>query len=91
MHAHTHTHIHSDPRAVNVSFTLSDELSKQTSGDAPALPREHRVVMQPVSTQTLSVFSEGTGGGDEVVAEGRVTQRADIQPVDSKVYMALKQ
>ncbi len=89
-YTHTHTHTHSDPSAVNVTFNLSEELSHQTDPDQPPLPTKHRVVMQSLSSQSLSVFSEGEGGG-QVVAEGKVSQRADIQPLDSAAYMKLKQ
>ncbi len=75
---------------MNVTFNLSEELSHQTDPDQPPLPTKHRVVMQSLSSQSLSVFSEGEGGG-QVVAEGKVSQRADIQPLDSAAYMKLKQ
>ncbi len=84
------TYTHSDPRAVSVTFDLSEELSHQTQPDQPPLPTKHRVVMQSISSQSLSVFSEGTDGG-QVVAEGKVSQRADIQPVHTAEYMKLKQ
>ncbi len=76
---------------MKVTFTLSEELSRRASSAGPALPTQHRVVMQPIARQTLSVFSEGVGETREVNVEGKVSQRADIQPVDNAAYMKLKQ
>lgn len=74
-----------------MTFTLSEDLGRQGAEKIGTdLPRDHRVIMQNISSQTLSVFTEG-GPINDVVAEGRVTQKADIQPLDSTVYMKLKQ
>ena len=80
-----------DPQKVDVTFSLAEDLARQgTEEIGTELPRDHRVLMQNISSQTLCVFTEG-GPVNEVVAEGRVTQKADIQPLDSNVYMKLKQ
>ncbi len=47
--------------------------------------------MQPIARQALSVFSEGAGDTREMIVEGKVSQRADIQPINSAAYMKLKQ
>ena len=81
----------SNPKKVDVTFTLSDELAKQQSEKIGLeVPREHRVVMQDPSRQSLSVFSEDSAT-DQILAEGRVTQKADIQPLSTTAYMKLKQ
>ena len=49
--------------------------------------------MQNTSSQSLCTFSEevGVAGGcGQLMAEGKVSQRADIQPPSSEVYMKLK-
>jgi transcription initiation factor TFIIF subunit beta len=52
-----------------------------------------QVHMQNTSSQSLCTFSEevGVAGGcGQLMAEGKVSQRADIQPPSSEVYMKLK-
>ena len=49
--------------------------------------------MQNTSSQSLCTFSEEVGGVSGcglLMAEGKVSQRADIQPPNSDVYMKLK-
>lgn len=48
--------------------------------------------MQDTTSQSLCTFSEevGVAGGCGPVAEGKVNQRADIQPTSSDAYMKLK-
>lgn len=49
--------------------------------------------MQNMSSQSLCTFSEEVGvasGCGQVMAEGRVSHKADIQPPSSEVYMKLK-
>ena len=49
--------------------------------------------MQNTSSQSLCTFSEEVGvvgGCGQLMAEGKVNQKADIQPVSSDVYMKLK-
>ena len=49
--------------------------------------------MQDTSSQSLCTFSEEVGvasGSGLLMAEGKVNQRADIQPPSSDVYMKLK-
>lgn len=49
--------------------------------------------MQNMASQSLCTFSEEVGvasGCSQVMAEGRVSHRADIQPPSSDVYMKLK-
>lgn len=74
-----------------MTFKLSENQFHQSSSTTPALPTEHRVVMQPIARQALSVFSEGAGDTREMIVEGKVSQRADIQPINSAAYMKLKQ
>lgn len=67
------------------------------------LPDEHRVNIQETKTQCISVFSENHSTGNRyfikssyysylgnLLSEGKIIQRADIQPVNSSVYMSLK-
>ena len=49
--------------------------------------------MQDTSRQSLCTFSEEMGvssGCGLLMAEGKVNQRADIQPPNNDVYMKLK-
>ena len=49
--------------------------------------------MQDTSSQSLCTFSEEVGvasGCGLLMAEGKVNQKADIQPPSSDVYMKLK-
>ena len=73
------------------NFILSEELARKAGRQMGLeVPREHRVRTQDTSKQSLSAFSELTSS-KELTAEGKVTQRADLQPVDSTAYMKLKQ
>lgn len=72
-------------------YFLSEELAKKAgSKKGLEIPREHRVHSQDTSKQSLNTFSEAMNSG-ELEAEGKVTQRADLQPMDSVAYMKLKQ
>ena len=86
-----------------MQFTLSEALAKKAgskltqkaAGEGSKVgvlevPRVHRVHTQDTSKQSLNVFSEAASNG-ELEAEGRVTKRADMQPMDSAAYMKLKQ
>ncbi len=80
-----------------MTFTLSEELARKAGlklsvqgKTALELPRAHRVNTQDTSKQNLNAFSESTST-NQLEAEGRVTQRADFQPMDSTAYMKLKQ
>ena len=72
-------------------FILSEELAKK-SGDKSKveIPREHKVRSQDTSNQSLSAFSESVESC-RLEAEGKVSQRIDLQPLDSAAYMKLKQ
>ena len=73
-----------------MSFTLSEELTKKGSQKiGMEMPREHRVLLQDTSRQSLCTFSEDSST-NQLMAEGRVTQKADIQPLDTASYMKLK-
>ena len=48
------------------------------------------MMLQDTSRQSLSIFSEESSS-NQLTAEGRVTQKADLQPFDSASYMKLKQ
>lgn len=82
--------ISSNPKKVEVTFTLSESLA-QEEGQRLGLeiPRQHRLLTQDISSQSLATFSEDSSSG-ELMAEGKVVQKADIQPVDSDSYMKLK-
>lgn len=54
------------------------------------IPREHRVHTQDTTKQSISAFSEATET-KLLEAQGKVTQRIDLQPLDSTAYMKLKQ
>lgn len=86
-----------------MQFTLSEALAKKAGSkltqkaavqgskvDLLEVPRVHRVHTQDTSKQSLNAFSEATNSR-ELEAEGRVTQRADLQPMDSAAYLKLKQ
>lgn len=80
----------SNPQKVEVSFTLSEDLAKKGSEKVGMdMPKEHRVLLQDTSRQSLSTFSEESST-NQLTAEGRVTQKADVQPFDSASYMKLK-
>ena len=77
-----------------MSFILSEDLARKGASKAGGLeiPREHNVRMQDASRQALSGFSESVGSVEnEVLAEGKVVQRAELQPIDSAAYRKLKQ
>lgn len=81
----------SNPHKIDVSFTLSKELAEKGSKKVGMeMPREHRVLLQDTSRQSLSTFSE-ENSTSQLTAEGKVTQKADIQPFDTASYMKLKQ
>ena len=76
-----------------MTFTLSEELAvkaKEKMKLDSEVPRQHRVITQDTTKQSLCVFSEASES-KKLAAEGKVTQRADFQPVDSAAYMKLKQ
>jgi transcription initiation factor TFIIF subunit beta len=79
---------------LKVTFTVAPDLIKKEQADIGVeIPAEHKVQMQNTSLQSLSTFSEEVGVADGrglLAAEGKVNQRADIQPVSSEVYMKLK-
>jgi transcription initiation factor TFIIF subunit beta len=79
---------------LQVSFTVAPELLQKAQAEIGVeIPAEHRVHMQNTSSQSLCTFSEevGVAGGcGQLMAEGKVSQRADIQPPSSEVYMKLK-
>lgn len=81
-----------------MTFTLSEELAKKTGSDLAKaagsevgleIPRDHRVHTQDTTKQSLSVFSEAVES-NELRSEGKITQRADLQPLDSTLYLKLK-
>ena len=74
-----------------MTFTLSDVLAKKAHTKMGLeIPKGHRVRSQDTTKQSLSVFSEAVES-QQLQAEGKVTQRTDLQPVDSAAYMKLKQ
>ena len=55
----------------------------------PEIPRHHKVHMQTFEGQSMFIFSESDGSG--LSAEGKVMQKAEIQPhQNSKAYLQLK-
>ncbi|KAL5476220.1 hypothetical protein EMCRGX_G026136 [Ephydatia muelleri] len=76
-----------DSKKLKVDFSLAKELAS-TALDGQEVPCDHKVVMQDSQSQCLCLFSEDSSG--QLVAEGKVLHRADIQPTDSSVYMKLK-
>lgn len=76
-----------DHKKLKVDFTLAKELAT-TAVEGIELPCEHRVLTQDSVSQCLCLFSEDSSG--TLLAEGKVVQRADIQPTDNSVYMKLK-
>ena len=75
-----------------MKFSLSEDVARKASiklGAGLEIPREHRIHTQDTARQSISAFSEAATG--ELEAEGKVTQRADLQPMDSSKYMKLKQ
>lgn len=78
----------------DMSFILSEDLAKAGAIKAGLeIPREHRLQIHDTSRQSLSGFSESLDGMEkrEVLAEGKVIQRAELQPLDSEAYRKFKQ
>ncbi len=74
-----------------MNFTLSEDLALQAGKKIGLeIPKEHRVLSQDTTKQSLNIFSE-MEASKELSAEGKVTQKADLQPVNSASYMKLKQ
>ncbi|XP_065887281.1 general transcription factor IIF subunit 2-like isoform X2 [Dysidea avara] len=71
----------------DVSFTIS-EATAASLGDGIKIPNKHKVLVQGVQSQCLCVFSESSSG--DISAEGKVAQRAEVQPIVSKTYLDLK-
>lgn len=72
-------------------FILSEELAKKAGArNKVEIPREHKVRSQDTTNQSISAFSE-SAENMKLEAEGKVTQRTDLQPLDSDTYMKLKQ
>lgn len=77
-----------------MSYIMSDDLAKAGARKVGGLeiPKEHRLQMQDTSRQSLSCFSESMGSVEgKVLVEGKVKQRAELQPIDSAAYRKLKQ
>ena len=72
-------------------FILSEDLAKKAGTKTKvAIPREHKLRSQDTAgNQSICAFSE-TVQSKEMQAEGKVTQRTDLQPLDSDAYMKLK-
>ena len=76
-----------------MTFTLSEELAKKAQTKIGLeIPKGHRVHSQDTDNtkQSLCVFSESMES-KLLQAEGKVSQRTDLQPMDSAAYMKLKQ
>lgn len=83
--------IGSSPKNVEVSLTIAQKLAAEASKEMGLeLPQQHKVLMNNASQQSLAVFSEDRETG-LLQAEGRVAQKADVQPTNTTAYMKLKQ
>lgn len=73
-----------------MKFILSEDLAKRTGAKMDLeIPRVHLMHTQDTTQQHLNAFSETAT--KQLEAEGKVTQRADLRPLDSVAYMNLKQ
>ena len=79
----------------DMKFFMSQDLAKAGArcNGGLEIPREHRMQMQDTSRQSLSSFSESVTAAEtkEVLVEGKVVQRVELQPVDCPAYRKLKQ
>ena len=76
-------------REMAVKGTSSDTAGSSVEGSAGIeIPREHKVHLQSFGNQSMYVFSEDTEG--KLVAEGKVVQKAEMQPHQNKHYLELK-
>jgi transcription initiation factor TFIIF subunit beta len=88
-----------------LQFDLSPEVAKEmavkgNTGDSSGtsalegpsgtieIPREHKVHLQSFGNQSMYVFSEDSEG--KLAAEGKVVQKAEMQPQQNKMYLQLK-
>jgi len=69
----------------------------RNSSTSQAIPKEHKFKISSIANQTLGVFSHVAGDKDHVPAiqdkiqmEGKVVQRAECTPMQSKSYMNIK-
>ena len=76
-------------REMAVKGTGSDTAGSSLEGSTGIeIPREHKVHLQSFGNQSMYVFSEDTEG--KLVAEGKVVQKAEMQPHQNKHYLQLK-
>jgi len=78
---------------VAVTLTLS-EATMNLKGDGESdIPKEHELIVSPLTNQTLGVFSAEPNdvlGTEKVSLEGRIQQRLDCRPIADTNYMQLK-
>lgn len=80
----------SSSKGTDTTYTLSEDLSVQAGKRLKLdVPREHRLLTLDTSRQSLNVFSE-SAASKLLEVEGKVTQKAELQPVNSTAYMQLK-
>lgn len=66
---------------------MSSASSRDKSGGATAIPKQHKFAITGVGNQNLTVFSQS---GDRIAIEGKVMQRAECLPIADDNYMKLK-
>ena len=72
----------------NDSSSDTTSATNRTSGKSKVIPLNHKVLIQQFSNQSMYVFSEDKN--DCLKAEGKVKQKAEIQPHHDSTYMELK-
>jgi len=69
----------------------------RNSATSQTIPKEHKFTVSNIALQTLGVFSHTPGNPDaappipdKICVEGKVVQRAECRPIQSKSYMDIK-
>jgi len=69
----------------------------RNSATSKTIPKEHKFTVSNIALQTLGVFSQTSGDSeavppipDKISVEGKVVQRAECRPIQSKNYMDIK-
>jgi len=76
-----------------VTLSLTDATLCLAEPGETSIPKEHELIVQSVSNQSLGVFSaeaDPTTGKDVVKMEGKIGQRLECRPYADKNYLDLK-
>ncbi|CAG7784799.1 unnamed protein product [Allacma fusca] len=76
-----------------VTLTLSEATLCLKEPDEQDIPKEHDLIVAPVSQQTLGVFSYNQESTDDlkISVEGKIQQKLECRPHADNKYMMLKQ